>query len=128
MKRKLPGNPSCSRISHESTSATRPIPIAVIAYWIAMTFASWLQMYLPDEGLRVIELDLADLRGRREFRILVRNVLTSTSLQSPACHRADCQRGARLIVTGQYVAGSDRRRQAVESAPSMPAISAICAP
>ena len=47
MKATLPGKPSCSRISHDSTSATSPIPIAVTAYWIAITFASWLQMYLP---------------------------------------------------------------------------------
>ena len=47
MKEKVFGNPSCSRISHDNTSATRPIPIAVIAYWMAMTFASWHQTYFP---------------------------------------------------------------------------------
>ncbi len=45
MKEKVSGNPSCSRISHDSTNATRPIAIAVSAYWMAMTLASWLQMY-----------------------------------------------------------------------------------
>ena len=47
MKEKVCGNPSCSRISHENTIATRPMPIAVTAYCSAITFASWLQMYLP---------------------------------------------------------------------------------
>src|SRR6188474_178575 len=45
MKRKVSGNPSCIRIITDSPSATRPIAIAVIAYWIAMTLWSWLQMY-----------------------------------------------------------------------------------
>ena len=45
MKEKLSGKPSCSRISHDNTSATSPIPIAVIEYWMAMTLASWLQTY-----------------------------------------------------------------------------------
>ena len=40
MKLKVPGNPSCSRISHEITSATRPMASAVIEYWMAMTLAS----------------------------------------------------------------------------------------
>ncbi len=31
----------------DSASATRPIAVAVIAYWIAMTFASWQKTYLP---------------------------------------------------------------------------------
>ncbi len=47
MKARLPGNPSCNRISQENTRATTPMPMAVSAYWIAITFASWLQMYLP---------------------------------------------------------------------------------
>ena len=47
MKAKRSGNPSCSRINHDITNATNPIPIAVTAYWIAMTLASWLQMYFP---------------------------------------------------------------------------------
>src|ERR1041385_181807 len=37
MKEKLFGYPNCSRISHDSTSATNPIPIAVIAVQYAMT-------------------------------------------------------------------------------------------
>ena len=32
MKEKTPGNPSWSRISQDSTRATRPMAIAVIAY------------------------------------------------------------------------------------------------
>ncbi len=36
----MPGNPSCSRISQDSTSATRPMAIAVSEYWMAMTLAS----------------------------------------------------------------------------------------
>ena len=40
MKAKVPGKPSCSRISQESTSATRPIAIAVAEYWMAMVLAS----------------------------------------------------------------------------------------
>ena len=40
MKSKVPGKPSCSRISHDSTSATSPIAMAVPEYWIAMTLAS----------------------------------------------------------------------------------------
>ncbi len=47
MKLKVFGNPSCRRISHDSTSATRPTPMAVIEYWMAMILASWLQMYFP---------------------------------------------------------------------------------
>jgi hypothetical protein len=41
----MPGKPSCSRISQDSTSATSPIAIAVSEYWIAMTLASWLKTY-----------------------------------------------------------------------------------
>ena len=40
MKSKMPGKPSCSRISQESTSATRPMPIAVAEYCSAMILAS----------------------------------------------------------------------------------------
>ena len=40
MNENVPGNPSCSRISHDSTSATMPIAIAVSEYWMAMTLAS----------------------------------------------------------------------------------------
>ena len=47
MKEKVCGNPSCSRIIPDNTKATNPTPIAVIAYWMAMTLASWLQMYFP---------------------------------------------------------------------------------
>ena len=46
MKLKVPGKPSCSRISQLSTSATRPMPIAVPAYWIAMVLASCEKTYL----------------------------------------------------------------------------------
>ncbi len=46
MNEKVFGNPSCRRISPESTRATSPTAIAVIAYWMAMTLWSWLQMYL----------------------------------------------------------------------------------
>jgi len=42
----VPGNPSCSRISHDSTSATIPIDIAVIEYWMAITLASCEKTYL----------------------------------------------------------------------------------
>jgi len=49
MKEKLFGYPSCSGISHDNTNATRPIPIAVIAYWTAMILASWLQTYFPTQ-------------------------------------------------------------------------------
>ena len=45
MKAKVSGKPSCSRISHDRTSATSPIAIAVKEYWMAMTLASWLKMY-----------------------------------------------------------------------------------
>ena len=45
MNEKVPGNPSCSRISHDSTRATRPIASAVIEYWMAMTLASWQKTY-----------------------------------------------------------------------------------
>ena len=41
------GNPSCRRMSPDSTSATSPTKIAVSAYWTAMTLASWLQTYFP---------------------------------------------------------------------------------
>ena len=47
MNEKVCGNPSCSRMIPDSTSATSPTPIAVIEYWTAMTLASWLQMYFP---------------------------------------------------------------------------------
>jgi hypothetical protein len=40
MKEKVPGNPSCNRISHDRTRATSPIDKAVIEYWMAMIFAS----------------------------------------------------------------------------------------
>ena len=46
MIEKVSGKPSCSRISQDSTSATRPIASAVIEYWIAMTLASWQKTYL----------------------------------------------------------------------------------
>src|SRR4030095_12911152 len=45
MKRKVSGNPSCIRIITDNPSATRPMAIAVIAYWTAITLWSWLQMY-----------------------------------------------------------------------------------
>ena len=45
MNEKVPGKPSCSRISQDSTSATRPIAKAVSEYWMAMTLASWLKTY-----------------------------------------------------------------------------------
>ena len=41
MKEKVPGKPSCRRISQDRTSATIPIAIAVIEYWMAMILASW---------------------------------------------------------------------------------------
>jgi hypothetical protein len=41
------GHPSCKRMIPDSTSAMTPTKIAVSEYWIAMTLASWLQMYLP---------------------------------------------------------------------------------
>ncbi len=41
MKSKMPGNPSCSRITQDSTSATRPMAIAVPEYCSAMILASW---------------------------------------------------------------------------------------
>ena len=34
-----------SRISQDNTKATRPMPIAVREYWMAMTFASWQKTY-----------------------------------------------------------------------------------
>ena len=40
MKSKMPGKPSCSRISQESTRATSPMAIAVPEYWMAMILAS----------------------------------------------------------------------------------------
>ena len=40
MNENVPGNPSCSRIIHDSTRATSPIADAVNAYWTAMTLAS----------------------------------------------------------------------------------------
>ncbi len=46
MKEKVPGNPSCSRISHDSTRATIPMAIAVIEYWTAITLASCEKTYL----------------------------------------------------------------------------------
>ena len=49
MNEKVPGKPSCSRISIDITNATRPIPIAVQAYWMAITLASWLKTYLPSQ-------------------------------------------------------------------------------
>ena len=42
----VPGNPSCRRISHDSTSATIPMDIAVIEYWTAITLASCEKTYL----------------------------------------------------------------------------------
>ena len=45
MKEKVPGKPSCSRISQDSTSATRPIAVAVSEYWMPMVLASWLKTY-----------------------------------------------------------------------------------
>ena len=45
MKENVPGKASCSRISQDSTSATSPIAIAVIEYWMAMTLASWQNTY-----------------------------------------------------------------------------------
>ena len=45
MKENVPGKPSCSRISHDSTSATRPIASAVSEYWMAMILASWEKTY-----------------------------------------------------------------------------------
>ena len=40
MNEKVSGKPSCSRIIHDSTNATRPMAVAVPAYWMAMIFAS----------------------------------------------------------------------------------------
>ena len=40
MKENTPGKPSCSRISHDNTSASKPTDRATIEYWIAITFAS----------------------------------------------------------------------------------------
>jgi hypothetical protein len=40
IKENVPGNPSCSRISHDNTRATSPIADAVSEYWMAMTLAS----------------------------------------------------------------------------------------
>ena len=74
MKDEAARKPSCSRISHENTSATSPMAIAVTAYWIAITFGVLAPDVLADEGLRVVQLDFADLRGRCEFRFVVRNV------------------------------------------------------
>ena len=50
MKENVPGKPSCRRISQDRTSATRPIAIAVMEYWMAMIFASCEKTY------RVIQL------------------------------------------------------------------------
>ena len=51
MKENVPGNPSCSRISHDSTSATSPIADAVSEYWMAMTLASWEKTYFVHQLL-----------------------------------------------------------------------------
>ena len=45
MKSKVPGKPSCSRISQLSTSATSPMAVAVAPYWMAMTLASCEKTY-----------------------------------------------------------------------------------
>ena len=45
MKSNVPGKPSCSRISQDSTSATMPMAIAVPEYWMAMTLASCEKTY-----------------------------------------------------------------------------------
>jgi len=39
------GKPNCSRINHDNTRATSPMAIAVNAYWMAMTLASWEKTY-----------------------------------------------------------------------------------
>ena len=64
MNENVPGNPSCSRISQDSTSATSPIAIAVTEYWTAMTLASWEKTYLRDPAMRVVQLDVLDFGGR----------------------------------------------------------------
>src|SRR3546814_14646650 len=51
MKGSVSGKPSCSRISHDSTRATRPIASAVHEYWIAITFASWQNTYFVHQLL-----------------------------------------------------------------------------
>jgi hypothetical protein len=51
MKANVFGNPSCSRMSHDSTRATIPIARAVIEYWMAMTFASCEKTYVVHQLL-----------------------------------------------------------------------------
>ena len=43
MKSKRAGNPSCSRITQDSTKPTKPIAIAVSEYCTPMYLASWLK-------------------------------------------------------------------------------------
>jgi hypothetical protein len=45
MNDSAPGNPSCMRISQDSTSATVPMASAVPAYCTAMILASWEKTY-----------------------------------------------------------------------------------
>ena len=51
MNEKVSGKPSCSRISQDSTRATKPIASAVTEYWMAMTLASWLKTYFVTQLL-----------------------------------------------------------------------------
>jgi len=74
MKEKLFGYPSCNRISHDNTNATSPIPIAVIAYWMAMIFGVLAPDVLSHPGFRVVELYLFDFGGRGESRFIMRDV------------------------------------------------------
>ena len=64
MKENAPGNPSCSRISHDSTSATNPIAMAVIEYWMAITLASWEKTYFVTQLVGMVEIYFGDF-GRR---------------------------------------------------------------
>ena len=64
MKANVPGNPSCSRISHDSTRATSPMAEAVSEYWMAMTLASCEKTYCRPPAFRMIEFDFRHF-GRR---------------------------------------------------------------
>ena len=47
MKEKVLGQASCRRMNQDSTSATSPMAMAVAAYCIAITLASWQNTYFP---------------------------------------------------------------------------------
>ena len=64
MKAKVPGKPSCRRISQDSTSATRPMAIAVPRILDGDDLGVLREDVLRPPALRMVELDFRDFGGR----------------------------------------------------------------